>query len=122
MESLFMLSRTDGRTSAGKQRRGRQRGQPRGADAPPAADAGGASAETGALPMRWRWLGLLLAPLAAVAVYANSLWCGFVWEDRLLVVENPLVRSFRHLGSIFTQDYVFVSETNLAYGYYRPLS
>lgn len=61
-------------------------------------------------------------PLIAGAVFAGALQAGFVWDDWFLVAENPRLRSFDHLSSLFAEDYVFVPETNLAYGYYRPLS
>lgn len=40
----------------------------------------------------------------------------------MLVVDNPRVRSLRWLGHLFLTDYVYNAETNLAYGYYRPVS
>lgn len=63
-----------------------------------------------------------LVPLAAVLVYWNSLAGGFVWDDRFLVVDNPRVQSFDRLAELVTHDYVFVAETDLSYGYFRPLS
>ena len=42
-------------------------------------------------PARWAAF-LLLATLCSLA-YANTLFHGFVWDDRLLVVENPAIRS-----------------------------
>ncbi len=63
-----------------------------------------------------------MVPLAAVAVYSGALRGDFVWDDWFLVVENPRIQSLGHLASLFTEDYVFVPETNFAYGYYRPLA
>ena len=65
---------------------------------------------------------MALVPLAACLVYWNALGGGFVWDDRFLIVDNPRVQSLERLDELFTHDYVFVAETNLAYGYYRPLS
>lgn len=61
-------------------------------------------------------------PLAAILVYWNSLAGGFVWDDRFLIVDNPRVQSFDRLAELVTHDYVFVAETDLSYGYFRPLS
>jgi tetratricopeptide (TPR) repeat protein len=63
-----------------------------------------------------------LIPLAAIAVYWNSLGGDFVWDDRFLIVDNPRVQSFDRIGELLTHDYVFIAETDLAYGYFRPLS
>jgi protein O-mannosyl-transferase len=92
---------------------------------PPSIAAGRASAvEAGPAPRLagWRRAGLLLVPLAAIFVYLNSLGGDFVWDDRFLILENPGVQSFQALGQIFTKDYVFLAKTNLAYGYYRPIT
>ncbi|MEO8275446.1 MAG: tetratricopeptide repeat protein [Thermoanaerobaculia bacterium] len=88
-----------------------------------------ASARRGEVPLpltsRGRGLDILLfalVPLAAAIVYWNSLGNGFVWDDRFLIVDNPRVQSLSHLPELLTHDYVFVAETDLAYGYFRPVS
>lgn len=52
---------------------------------------------------------------AAVAVYANTLANGFVWDDMLLVVDNPRIKGWGRVLELLTQP--------LAPGtqYYRPL-
>jgi tetratricopeptide (TPR) repeat protein len=69
-----------------------------------------------------RALSLAALPALALLVYLNSLGGGFVWDDRFLVLNNPRVQSLHHLGDLLTSDYVFVAETDLAYGYFRPLA
>ncbi|MBP7589805.1 MAG: tetratricopeptide repeat protein [Thermoanaerobaculia bacterium] len=64
----------------------------------------------------------MLVPLAALLVYWNSLSGGFVWDDRFLIVDNPRVQSFARFAELVTHDYVFVAETDLSYGYFRPLA
>ena len=71
---------------------------------------------------RRRGLALAALPLLAALVYLNSLGGDFVWDDRFLVLNNPRVQSVRHLPDLLTSDYVYVAETNQAYGYFRPLS
>lgn len=63
-----------------------------------------------------------MIPVAALLVYWNSLRGGFVWDDRFLIVDNPRVQSFARLTELVTHDYVFVAETDLSYGYFRPLA
>ncbi len=51
-------------------------------------------------------------------VYINNLNNAFVYDDYLLVVDNPAVKSFKHLGNIFKHDlYYYVSKSN----FYRPI-
>lgn len=69
-----------------------------------------------------RALALAALPLLATLVYLDALGGDFVWDDRFLVLNNPRIHSAAHLGDLLTTDYVYVAETNLAYGYFRPLS
>jgi protein O-mannosyl-transferase len=63
-------------------------------------------------------LGLLLL---AVVPYLNSVWGSFVYDDRLQVLENPYVHSFRYLGKIFgTTVWTFEGAQGVS-NYYRPL-
>ncbi len=52
---------------------------------------------------------------AALAVYANALRNGFVWDDGNLILGNPLIKSFSELGSLLT------SPLQLNTQYYRPV-
>jgi tetratricopeptide (TPR) repeat protein len=67
---------------------------------------------------RWRYLALLVAA-AGAAVYANTLWNGFVYDDRNQVLENPWLPDLRNLGKVFTSD-VWAFEGK-ASAYYRPV-
>ncbi len=53
-----------------------------------------------AAPDRWP-LHVLALFLLACGVYANSLGNGFVTDDRLQLLKNPLVMDFRHIPAIF---------------------
>jgi len=68
----------------------------------------------------WRW-GLVAVGIIAFAVYANTLQGGFVWDDRPLILRDAAVRSLANLGSFFTQDFFARHESELRYGYYRPV-
>ena len=71
-----------------------------------------ANADAGAV------LGLLLL---AVVPYLNSLSGSFVYDDRLQVIGNPYVHSFRYLGKIFgTTVWTFEGAQGVT-NYYRPL-
>jgi hypothetical protein len=60
--------------------------------------------------------------VVSVALYANTLGHGFVWDDRSLVVENHAVQTLNMatLQEIFTQDFWRV--TGRGKLYYRPLT
>jgi tetratricopeptide (TPR) repeat protein len=49
----------------------------------------------------WRWLSLAALPALAVAVYAPAWRGGFIWDDLLLVRQNPLVTGEFTLRSIW---------------------
>ncbi|MCP4655089.1 MAG: tetratricopeptide repeat protein [bacterium] len=68
----------------------------------------------------WRW-GLLVVGIVAFAVYANTLTSDFVWDDRPLILRDAAVRSLSNLGNFFTQDFFARHESELQYGYYRPV-
>ena len=54
--------------------------------------------------------------LATFAVWGVSLGHEFVWDDEVVVVGNPLIRSWSHVGQIFRSSF-FPNGS-----YYRPLS
>lgn len=58
----------------------------------------------------------------ALAVYLNSLGGDFVWDDRPLIVNDYMIKSFDHLDHLFTNDFFFRDQNDLAYGYYRPVT
>jgi len=64
----------------------------------------------------------LLVAVIAFAVYANTLGGDFVWDDRPLILGDYMIKSFDHLRHLFTNDFFFRNENDLAYGYYRPLT
>ncbi len=59
--------------------------------------------------------------LLAATVYSNSLFGDFVWDDRSLIPGDYMIKSFTHLGALFTNDFFFRGENDLVYGYYRPV-
>ncbi len=71
---------------------------------------------------RTRLAGLAAALLAAVAVYANSLQNGFVWDDHDLIVRNRTVKSLRYLPDVLGNDFFQDHADDGEYGYYRPLT
>jgi len=54
--------------------------------------------------------------ILGLAVYLNSLWVNFIWDDFALVVNNPLIRDPRHFFRIFTSNLSVASDI-----FYRPL-
>src|SRR6187399_879204 len=68
-------------------------------------------------------LALLAAMLVPAALYLPTLGFGFLFDDRPLLIENPVVHSPRGLGEIFTSDLDPQSRTSEAptTNYLRPL-
>ncbi len=77
------------------------------------------SAATRRSLLRWGVWAALLA--VAVAVYLNTLFNDFVWDDFYLILEDHTIKSFKYLRYIFTSDFFGHQEDDLAYGYFRPL-
>ncbi|MCG6963490.1 MAG: tetratricopeptide repeat protein [Acidobacteria bacterium] len=69
-----------------------------------------------------RRLLVLAVGVLALAAYANSIRAGFVWDDRMLILQDPVVHSLRHLKEIFSGDFFARTESPLPYGYYRPVT
>jgi hypothetical protein len=65
-------------------------------------------------------LGLLLIGLLTLAAYAGVVGLDFVWDDRALVLENPLIEDLRLAPSYFLADLWSTDATETS-GYYRPL-
>ncbi len=63
---------------------------------------------------------ILALALIAVAVYANSLWNGFAFDDDWIIVRNLRVHQLRDLGMIWGTPYWPSFGTEL--GLYRPLA
>ncbi len=77
------------------------------------------SLRTSELPANSRWLGALL--VLAFALYANTLFHGFVYDDGYQILQNPYVRSFKYVGKIFTTTvWSFQGQEGIT-NYYRPL-
>ena len=66
---------------------------------------------------------LLITALVACATlpYLNILFNGFVHDDKIQLVNNPYVRSFRYLKEIFTTDVWSFAGVNFVTNYYRPM-
>jgi tetratricopeptide (TPR) repeat protein len=62
---------------------------------------------------------LALAALAALGllVYANALPNSFVWDDQLLVIDNPDIRSLRNIPSLFVSG----PFAGIGGNFYRPM-
>ncbi|MBU0634252.1 MAG: tetratricopeptide repeat protein [Candidatus Omnitrophica bacterium] len=56
---------------------------------------------------------LCLGLLAYLVIYGNSLFCGFMIDDNVLILENDLIRNIKLLPRAFLREYMA--------GYYRPI-
>lgn len=69
----------------------------------------------------WRsWAWAVVPPLAALAVYSNTLDAEFVYDDVQQIVKNPWVKELRHLPHTLTQP-VWAFHTAIPTNYYRPV-
>lgn len=57
--------------------------------------------------------------LAVVLAYANTLRSEFVWDDEVLVKDNPTIRNFTYAPAAFVSDLARTGQSSAAY--YRPL-
>ena len=67
-------------------------------------------------------LARLLLVIAIFAVYMPLMGGGFVWDDHLLIVDNPIIKSLANIPQMFATD--LWGTTDVAKpdgGYYRPL-
>lgn len=65
------------------------------------------------------WFHLIVLALASFALYANSLGGGFVWDDRALILQNPIVQNpSRVLEAFQGRLFLFTRE----FDYFRPLA
>ena len=60
--------------------------------------------------------------LLAVLPYVNTLQNGFVYDDNNEVLTNPYIRSFSHVGDIFSTRILAHLGARGATNYYRPIS
>lgn len=70
----------------------------------------------------WRAVGFGAAALLFAVVFGPSLGSGFVYDDHLLVVDNPFVHGFEYVGRAFSTHFwdVFRQHDDTLH-YYRPL-
>ena len=64
---------------------------------------------------------ILTLVLIAFAVYLNSLFGGFVYDDALQIVGNPWIRSFRFIPAVFSSSVWGFQSGAFISNYYRPL-
>jgi len=92
-------------------------GSPRGGDPPHGAVVTAVDRAGGGSAARWRlWLACAALVLLVAAVYAPALRNGFVYDDRILIVEPPPARGISEIAHVFAERHWF----NLPY--YRPVS
>jgi len=64
-------------------------------------------------------IALLVIAILGIACYANSLNGDFIWDDHQLVKDNAYIRSWSHVGKIFSEN--IASGSGKTYNSYRPL-
>lgn len=66
-------------------------------------------------------LHIVTITLIAFAVYFNTLFNGFVYDDNSQVLNNPWIRDVKHLQDIFSKSVWEFKAVPLISNYYRPL-
>lgn len=64
---------------------------------------------------------LIFLILVCSLVYGNSLLNNFVWDDEEQVVNNPYIRSFANLPTVFQGSTFNTGGAGLSGWYYKPL-
>lgn len=64
---------------------------------------------------------IVLLGLCVLAAYINVYKCGFVFDDKIIIVNNQNIKSFRYLTEIFTGEFFDIDMRFNKGGYYRPL-
>ena len=70
---------------------------------------------------RWNSIFILLVVIVSFGVYANALFNDFVYDDILLILENPWIKNVKYLTDIFLKDAWGFENTAGGSHYYRPL-
>jgi hypothetical protein len=88
------------------------------------------AADCAMMPLK-RSHAILAVALAAVAVYANSLWNGFAYDDTTQILQNSFIRDFKNLPTALVTEAWFwraqqdedptVDEDKPTTAYYRPM-
>ncbi len=63
---------------------------------------------------------IFIIVLVSAGVYFNALSCGFVFDDRFQILENPWITDIKYIPEIFSSD-VWKFNPRLTSNYYRPL-
>lgn len=66
-----------------------------------------------------KWI--LIIVLTGFAVYFNSLFNGFVWDDEEQIVNNPTIRSFANLSQIFSSGTFNSGGAVSSQSFFRPV-
>lgn len=68
------------------------------------------------------WLACALLALACLAVFSPALRGGFVWDDRVVVANDPRLRDLSHLREIWSGPFIPAGARTFGNAYYRPLT
>ena len=63
----------------------------------------------------------MLVMLMTIIVFLQALWFGFVWDDNLLILENPLTGDLTNIPRFFSMDLWAATPTDHDAPYYRPI-
>lgn len=70
--------------------------------------------------LKKKWFCVALLLFTTAVIYSNTLYNGFVYDDRAIIVSNTWIRDLSHIREIFTLSYGSFLP-NITSAYYRPL-
>lgn len=68
----------------------------------------------------FNWKRIIIIALVSIAVYSNTLFMDFVWDDLTQILENEHIKSLKNIPSILTSD-VWAGYKEFSSPYYRPV-
>lgn len=65
------------------------------------------------------FIGIIL--FVSIAIYSNAIFNGFVFDDKIQVLKNALIKDIKNIPEIFTSGIVYSDEHNFISNNYRPV-
>src|SRR4051794_31099195 len=78
-----------------------KKSNPPGAQEPSVIASGSSSGPPTDAPPRYFWLGVIVILLATFLVYQPLKQASFIWDDNIMLTDNPLVQTPGHLDAIW---------------------
>jgi tetratricopeptide (TPR) repeat protein len=67
-----------------------------------------------------KFIPIVILVLVSFGVYFNALFCDFVYDDKVQILENPWIKNIGNIPAIFSRS-VWSFQSDMPSNYYRPL-